>query len=956
MNKSLRQGAVLVLAIMPAAALAEESANRRVIEEVLITAERVESTVSDTSISITAFDGEMLEDFGIQGADELIDYIPATTRDPYDIRIRGVGRNFRALGGDPGVATYYNGVYSPDFGIAASENALYDLERVEVLRGPQGTLYGRNSIGGALNYVTRQPSFEWTGEVRAQVGALDGREYFGFISGPLIEDKLAFRLVGNNLHRQGSINNTGPGRDANSIRDENYSLGLTWNITDTITLNTRANDRLSNRVIGTPIVIEEGVGPARGAADPNLYVAGVRRVPDGTPNALRFVDPRDGTVRLGAFLRPGVDPSNFPFSPLASYRNPAAASLASLDRSDIGRKANINTGSDGDTECEFPYTRSNCQDEKFAHNANQTSITWDVSETLQVKYFFGYNDFTYHFNIDTDLYNSDFTQYRQTVDESVESKSHELQVNWALGDKFTATSGIYRFSEDRDQDYSLTNSIDYFVNPANYGALNNPNPFFGGASYMQLFNLGRHKRLGSAAVGTSNAGIWEGDPRGDVYHHTNKVHNSATAYFTQGTYAFNDQWSLVLGVRYAEDRKSAREVRGGYFELAPFAPAALAFGQLGTPLLTPTALTNIAMGAARYSGNPANPLIPTCTLGSNRCATPLRLGAGIPISYSSNVKAHDTWSDTNYRINLNWTPNDDTLLYASYTTGYRAGGYSLGIADARDNQRDPNTNQPLPGATLRPLAYDEETVKAYEVGYKGTFMDGTMQLNSSVYLYDYQNYQDELEQIDAVRGTVVAVVGNAPKASNMGFETDVLWLPTDALTIGANYSYTKAEYDSSYLLSFDNDPNLPKPIYDNPLTAATAQFDRPDLFIFDLKGEPLKRIPEHKATLFGNYLVGTSFGSFTFSGVYAYTGKQYDAGREIKLYEVPDRFQVNLGVTFNDLAGKYTIRAFVDNVTNELSPRGVAQSDDGSTNNWRTTASHIYPRFWGIDATYRFGI
>ncbi len=75
--------------------LAEE--NKRQIEEVIVTAEKVESTVSDTSISITAFSEEAIEDFGIQGADELVNYIPATTRDAYDIRIRGVGRNFRAL-------------------------------------------------------------------------------------------------------------------------------------------------------------------------------------------------------------------------------------------------------------------------------------------------------------------------------------------------------------------------------------------------------------------------------------------------------------------------------------------------------------------------------------------------------------------------------------------------------------------------------------------------------------------------------------------------------------------------------------------------------------------------------------------------------------------------------------------------------------------------------------------
>ena len=147
-----------------------EAARQRVIEEVVVTAEKRESTVSDTSISITALDENAIEELGIQSPDELVNFIPATTRDPYDIRIRGVGRNFRALGGDPGVATYYNGIYSEDFGIASTENALYDVQRVEVLRGPQGTLYGRNSIGGALNYITREPTFDWSGEIRAQAG------------------------------------------------------------------------------------------------------------------------------------------------------------------------------------------------------------------------------------------------------------------------------------------------------------------------------------------------------------------------------------------------------------------------------------------------------------------------------------------------------------------------------------------------------------------------------------------------------------------------------------------------------------------------------------------------------------------------------------------------------------------------------------------------------------------
>lgn len=141
---ALRTGARAIgcaVLLAPFAATAEEADDGgRRIEEITVTAEKRESTVSDTSISITAFGEDMIEDFGLQGADELVNFIPATTRDAYDIRIRGVGRNFRALGGGPGVATYYNGVYSEDFGIAASENGLYDVQRIEVLRGPQGTL------------------------------------------------------------------------------------------------------------------------------------------------------------------------------------------------------------------------------------------------------------------------------------------------------------------------------------------------------------------------------------------------------------------------------------------------------------------------------------------------------------------------------------------------------------------------------------------------------------------------------------------------------------------------------------------------------------------------------------------------------------------------------------------------------------------------------------------------
>ena len=102
------------------------------------------------------------------------------------------------MGGDPGIATYQNGVYSEDFGIASTEGGLFDVERIEFLRGPQGTLYGRNAIGGAVNFINKKPTDEFYGEFRSLVGNFNLLEVYGVVSGPLIEDVLSARFVGMN--------------------------------------------------------------------------------------------------------------------------------------------------------------------------------------------------------------------------------------------------------------------------------------------------------------------------------------------------------------------------------------------------------------------------------------------------------------------------------------------------------------------------------------------------------------------------------------------------------------------------------------------------------------------------------------------------------------------------------------------------------------------------------------
>jgi iron complex outermembrane receptor protein len=213
-NRKLRPGlAILAASIaLPAVVMA---ADQRRIEEVVVTAERKESSVQDTSISITAFTSEMLDDFGIRNQSDLQNLVPATTIQPYDSAIRGVGRNFRNLGGDPGVATYMNGIYSEDL-YTATIGSFWDIDRIEVLRGPQGTLYGRNAVGGAMNFLYKKPTDEFEFAAKGIAGSYGTKDFYGMVSGPLLQDKLNGRLTYSSREHDGWVEEKGIGEDLDS--------------------------------------------------------------------------------------------------------------------------------------------------------------------------------------------------------------------------------------------------------------------------------------------------------------------------------------------------------------------------------------------------------------------------------------------------------------------------------------------------------------------------------------------------------------------------------------------------------------------------------------------------------------------------------------------------------------------------------------------------------------------
>jgi len=181
-----------------AAATAQESKvpETMVLEEIVVTAEKRRANLQDVPVAISAFTSETRDLIGITSIQDLTDFTPglsyASTLDR--MSLRGVGRLTNNYGSDPGIATYSDGFYTAS-NVEAGKAPMF-TDRIEVLRGPQGTLYGRNSIGGALNVVSKRPTETTQGEVRASAGSYDTQTYAASISGP-ITDWLRYRVGGN---------------------------------------------------------------------------------------------------------------------------------------------------------------------------------------------------------------------------------------------------------------------------------------------------------------------------------------------------------------------------------------------------------------------------------------------------------------------------------------------------------------------------------------------------------------------------------------------------------------------------------------------------------------------------------------------------------------------------------------------------------------------------------------
>lgn len=392
-------------ALGAAAWLVASGAAAQAIEEIVVTATKREASVQEIPIAVSAFSGEDLAARGVQDLYGLQEVAPSisvysanSTTNGGTIRIRGVGTTGNNPGLEAAVGTFIDGVYRSRAGLAFTD--LVDVERIEVLRGPQGTLFGKNTSAGALSIITRKPQFDPEGSFSVSAGNLDAAKVQGSYSNALIDDVLAYRIAGLYHRRDGHMeddfsSDAFDGRDRWSVKGQ-----LLWTPADNV----------ESRLIVDYTERSEDCCQAR-------YVK-INRETQGQSSTSR------GALNNGE--SPGVIIDDL----LQRVGRPLP---------DIGEKRTVGSNFD-------PF-------EDVEDWGVQNELRWQINDNVTLTSITAYREFEVSRGQDIDFSGADIAEPQYTS-ETFENLSQEFQVTFTAGD-VDVLVGAYGYSEDIRSDGSI---------------------------------------------------------------------------------------------------------------------------------------------------------------------------------------------------------------------------------------------------------------------------------------------------------------------------------------------------------------------------------------------------------------------------------------------------------------------------------------------------------------------
>ena len=391
------------MALVVGSVLFSQGVLAQVLEEVVVTAQKRSESLQDVPITITAFGEQQLTDSGFDSISDLAFLSPSLQFGNFGpvtfVTVRGIGNENTTAGGDPGVALHLDGVYlgRP----VATLFSAFDTERVEILRGPQGTLYGRNATGGSINLITKKPEDEVSGEVDVTYGDFDLLRFRGAVNLPL-SDSVAARVVLFNEDRDGySDNSFVGGTEANDADNWGGRAHLAFEFGDSGSLLLSAS-RIDSSGVGSKPELREAL-PGSTTGQPLAGPPGFAFSPGGPAS--------------------GVPASN-------TYIDPVTGNLAVNDLSVFSESKN---------------TRERQDNELSIYSA---TLDWDFA-ALSLKSITAYVETDYESLADQDYSTLDLAELLLT--ESSEQFSQELHLLSNNDSAFQWIVGLFYFNEDADR-------------------------------------------------------------------------------------------------------------------------------------------------------------------------------------------------------------------------------------------------------------------------------------------------------------------------------------------------------------------------------------------------------------------------------------------------------------------------------------------------------------------------
>lgn len=690
---------------------------------IIVTATLRAANVQDIPIAVTAVSPNELERQNVQDIRTLGSITPSfnlqssqSETQGTSIRIRGVGTTGNNTGLESSVGVFIDGVYQSRPGVALGD--LLDIERLEILRGPQGTLFGRNTSAGALNITTKRPNLSKVeGFVNASYGNYD---YYGVqagVSAPLVENTLGVRIAGAYRKRDGTLKSVNSDAES-STRDRYVVRGqMLWEPSADVSL----------RIIGDYAETDEQCCSAVILRETELQA-------------------------LGAF---------------AAYGLPA----------------------DGGVKASGPLALRNMRsnDMGFTNKTKQWGVSgelkWGLGENAELTYIGAYRQFKARSTQDSfvGLDNYHVEPITMTNGETPQggrnrTMSHELRLQGsAFNDKLDWLVGGYYSTEKIREIQSMRLGAQYQAYAATqlFTALGNNFAPFGSNPLIAMTRMAQVAPgvtpvpgVGlvpnfalPTVVGVNSAGSYA------VNRFTQDAENWSI--FTHNTFHITDNISLTLGARYVDEKKD------GTFKQLEANSAACntivsGFGNLTGNLaaigLTPAQINQLAPAAVALSCFPFATQVTTSTATSG----PTTL---LPQEFDRRFKD----DELTYTGQIAYNNNAGLLAYASFSHGFKSGGFNL----------DPASASTASGNDPR---FRSEKVDSYEIGIKSSLLNNKLTANLAVFHMNMTDFQ-----VLEFTGTQFQTF-NVAAAKSTGAELELLGRFHPYMTVNFALAYTDARY------------------------------------------------------------------------------------------------------------------------------------------------------------------